>query len=104
MTTSHPDLRSLRRAAHAVMLLAALSMFGGVIAGLVLATQSEETGRFGADENPYVVEGVALGAGGIATGIILAFVAYWALAWCEVQERANLPRPPNFRPLPHTGS
>lgn len=76
-----------------LLLFAALSMVGGVIAGIAVAMSSDDSGSiYRSAEHDNVGIGIGIAVSGVFAGVLLAFVAYWALAWAEVNSVPAAPR------------
>lgn len=81
-------VRKLGNAAQVMLLFAAIVLGGGIATAAILITRTEGDGRYSSsNSHPHVGLGIAVGANAVFLAAALTFVAYWALAWLEVNEK-----------------
>jgi ABC-type glycerol-3-phosphate transport system permease component len=87
--TSDPirdDLSRVRTLGDLTMWLAVLVGIGGLVAGGLMWSVTDG-GGFVESTRPYLWSGVAVAAGSVVAGVVLALLGAWAVAWARVAMR-----------------
>lgn len=67
------------------ILLAVASLIGGVAIAQISRSTAVLFGQPAATSYPYLWAGIAAGAGGLVSALVLGLVATWAKAWAETR-------------------